>query len=220
LRPRFGDGGIYALAVGVTDSEIPIFDGDDPPPTLRDPSQDVRAARERDPEPKSTQWFTEAEFARLESGARESADAAEVGRKAVEDAINEAILAGCTDLFVETGGRKAFAVVLSPRMYQFAAARMRDVFTKGYVELRIGYGGASAFERLFGGGDEREETVTVPIYLQVPCYTSDLRMAVVMYPTLERMRDSGDVLHSLQAAKAMAVLGFDATAFEEAGAGA
>lgn len=188
-----------------------VFAEDDLPPTLRDPSQTTPADRE----PRSTQWFTEAELLAKEAGARESADAAERGRKAVEDYVNGAILQGCSDLFVETGGRKAFAIVLSPRMYKFASARMPDVFAKGYVDLTIGYSLMSAFDALFGDGRDRTETIAVPIYLQVPCYTSDLRMTAVMYSTLEQMKADDAVMHALVAGAALANLGLSAEAFEE-----
>lgn len=189
-----------------------VFAEDDLPPTQRDPSQTTPADRE----PRSTQWFTEAELLAKEAGARESADAAERGRKAVEDYVNGAILQGCSDLFTESGGRKAFAIVLSPRMYKFAQARMPDVFAKGYVDLTIGYSSMSAFEALFGGGrGQQTETVTVPIYLQVPCYTSDLRMIAVMYSTLEKLKAEDAVMHALTAGAALANLGLSAEAFEE-----
>ncbi len=137
-------------------------------------------------DPRCTYWFSLAELERVEKSA---------GTEAAVNAVCAEMINACNDVYAASGGRMALALVFSPRLYSFLACRAT---IDAALSVTLGF-----------------QSVELPIYLQSPCYTGDMRLSVVMYSTLARLRDADSVIHGLIAAKAMRNLGLSAEAFEE-----
>jgi hypothetical protein len=137
-------------------------------------------------DPLCTYWFSLPELERVERAG---------GAEAAVLAVWAEVQAACQDISRESGGRMALALVFSPRLYSFLACRATL--------------GGSVPAMLDG------ETVEIPVYLQSPCYTGDMRFSAVCYSTLESLREGDTVIHGLVASAAMKNLGLSAEAFEE-----
>ncbi len=141
-------------------------------------------------DPLCTHWFSLCELERVERSG---------GPRAAVLAVWAEIQAACQDIFRESGGRMALALVFSPRLYSFVASR---ALLGGSVPAMV------------NAADEK--VVEIPVYIQSPCYTADMRVSAVCYSTLESLREGDAVIHGLVAAAAMKNLGLSAEAFEEA----
>lgn len=137
-------------------------------------------------DPRCTYWFSLAELEGVERAG---------GADAAVYAVWAELQRACQDVYNQSGGRMAMAIILTPRLYSFLACRAK---LEGSIAAMLDF-----------------QPVEIPVYLQSPCYTGDMRLTVVPYSTLERLRDADSVIHGLIAAKAMASLGLRAEAFEE-----
>lgn len=144
------------------------------------PITDDVAAPSRRHEPRSTQWLSESELR-----AKTDHDAVSF--------VEDCMLLGCGDLFEALNGLPAIAIVLSPRLYSFLVARS-DIIRTGALKVDVQAG-------LFG----KTETVHVPVYIQSPA-PSDLRVSVVTYEALAKLKEADAVLNGLLAASAARVL--------------